>query len=68
MEMKSFDTLGGYALVFIAYDVKTNKEYALKVNRTDSVKMLNTVDCSFRDCSLPMTVQKKLSLRKSPSW
>lgn len=23
--------LGGYALVFIAYDVKTNKEYALKV-------------------------------------
>lgn len=24
---------GGYALVFLAYDVKTNREYALKVNR-----------------------------------
>ncbi len=24
---------GGYALVFIAYDVKTNKEYALKVEK-----------------------------------
>jgi len=26
-----FLSSGGYALVFIAYDVKTNKEYALKV-------------------------------------
>ena len=26
--------LGGYALVFIAYDLKTNKEFALKVNIT----------------------------------
>lgn len=28
--------LGGYALVFIAYDVKTNKEYALKVKYLSS--------------------------------
>lgn len=29
--------LGGYALVFLAYDVKTNKEYALKVNPSQSL-------------------------------
>lgn len=54
---------GGYALVFIAYDLKTNKEYALKVlfDRNRS-----SFEFHFRDYSLQMTVQKKRLLKKFP--